>query len=69
MERKIEELSDIELKALAYDTLAQLQLFQQNLAALNNELAKRAQAARNQQPVITPDDVIPREGLGKFQST
>ena len=62
MERKLEELSDIELKALAYDTLAQLQMLQQNLNTINGELAKRAQTARNnsQQDVITPDGVVPR---------
>lgn len=67
MERKIEELSDIELKALAYDTLAQLQLFQQNLNVINGELAKRAQAARQATQPIEPE-IIPREGLGKFQT-
>jgi len=68
MEKTLQDLSDIELKAMAYDTLAQLQLLQNNLAAFNNELSRRAQAARTPQPVITPDDIIPREGLGKFQS-
>jgi hypothetical protein len=54
MERKIEDLSDIELKALAYDTLAQLQFFQNNLNLINAELnirAKNAQTAPQSQMI------------------
>lgn len=54
MERKLEELSDIELKALAYDTLGQLQLHQQNLNAINTELARRAQARQEAPPTLPP---------------
>lgn len=46
MEKTLESLTEIELKARAYDTIAQLQLLQQNLQAINAELVKRAQAAR-----------------------
>lgn len=52
MEKKLEELSDIELKALAYDTLAQIQIHQQNLQAINNELAKRIKVTKQIESVI-----------------
>lgn len=58
MERKIEDLTDIELKALAYDTLAQLQVLQQNLNMINGELTKRAQLARNSVPTFPQNEVI-----------
>jgi hypothetical protein len=67
MERTLENLSDVELKAVAYDTLAQLQLFQQNIQVINAELAKRAQA-RQQNQVLTPEIVPPGEA-GNFQTT
>lgn len=67
MERKLEELSDIELKALAYDTLAQLQMFQQNLNVINTELAKRVQAGKVTAQVV-PSGVIPRQGLNPIQT-
>ena len=57
MERKIQDLSDIELKALAYDTLAQLQLLQNNLNVINAELNTRA---KNVSPQT---QLIPREPL------
>ena len=41
MEKKIEEFTDIELKAGAYDTIVQIQLLQQQLQMINNELGKR----------------------------
>ena len=50
MERKLQDLSDIELKALAYDTLAQLQVLQNNLNTINGELNRRAQQPQQAQP-------------------
>lgn len=38
----IKKLSDIEIKALAYDELVRLELCQNNLKILNQELAVRA---------------------------
>ena len=46
MEKKVEELSVVELKSVAYDQLAQIELAQNNLRAINQELAKRLQAER-----------------------
>ena len=57
MEKNLQTLSDIELKALAYDHLAQLQQLQNNLNLINQELAKRASA-----PQPPPNQVIPRLG-------
>jgi hypothetical protein len=58
MERKLQELSVIELKALAYDTLAQLQILQNNMNIINQELNLRATPPPNQ-----TSPVIPREPL------
>ena len=55
MEKTLDSLTEIELKALAYDTIAQLQSLQQNLQAINQELAKRAQ--NSQAPKLTPEAV------------
>ena len=59
MERKLEELSDIELKSLAYDTLVQLQLHQQNMQTINVELGRRAQAANPIRPALPPNTMRP----------
>lgn len=39
----IKDLSIDQLKALAYDTLAQIELNQKNLTLLNQEIAQRSQ--------------------------
>ena len=65
MEKKLEDISDVELKAMAYDTLAQLQALQQNLNIINAELSKRAAAARENNSGGT----IPQTPLGNFQTT
>jgi hypothetical protein len=60
MEKKLEDFTDIELKALAYDILAQLQVSQRNLDAINGELSKRAQSAQSAQS--SKSGTIPRLG-------
>lgn len=40
----ISQLSTIELKAIAYDTMAQIELSHNNLRIINQELARRVQA-------------------------
>jgi len=47
MEKNIQELSEIELKALAYDALANIEFYQGNLRALNGELARRKAMQEN----------------------
>ena len=59
MERKIQDLSDIELKALAYDTLAQLQLLQNNLNVINTELNTRAKNVSPQAQLIPREPFSP----------
>lgn len=46
MERRLQDLTDVEIKALCYDLLAQQQQAQQNLTALNQELVRRNQVAQ-----------------------
>lgn len=41
MNKTIKELSDVELKAAAYDNLAQIETCQENLKAINIELQSR----------------------------
>lgn len=57
MEKQLKDFTDIELKAMAYDHIAQLQVLQNNLNAINQELARRLQPAQPQ-----PAQVIPRLG-------
>ena len=48
MEKKISELTVVELKSLAYDELAKIELCQINLRVLNKEIANRLQPQSNQ---------------------
>ncbi len=63
MERKLQDIPDMELKALAYDHLAQLQALQNNLNAINAELNRRLQ----QQQGATPQ-FIQRPPMGDVQT-
>ena len=49
MEKKLSDLTVVELKSLAYDELAKLENAQQNLRVLNQEIAKRVQEQQTQQ--------------------
>ena len=49
MEKKLSDLTVVELKSLAYDELAKLESAQQNLRVLNQEIAKRVQEQQSQQ--------------------
>jgi hypothetical protein len=57
MERQISELSVVELKALAYDQMAQLQQCQNNINVINQELAKRLSPQPQQSPPEPPPSV------------
>ena len=52
MEKKLSDLTVVELKSLAYDELAKLENAQQNLKILNQEINKRFQ---EQQQTQEPD--------------
>ena len=61
MERKLSDLTIVELKSLAYDELARLESAQSNLRILNQEIANRVQqiqqaqqAQQAQQGTLTP---------------
>jgi hypothetical protein len=58
MERKLSDLTIVELKSLAYDELARLESAQSNLRILNQEIANRVQqtqqAQQSQQGTLTP---------------
>ena len=56
MEKKLSDLTVIELKSLAYDELARLEAAQSNLRILNQEIANRAQQAQ-QGSLTSPPDV------------
>jgi hypothetical protein len=43
MEKQLSEFSIVELKALAYDQLVQLEVSQTNLRVINREISKRLQ--------------------------
>lgn len=48
MEKKISDLTVIELKSLAYDELTKIELCQNNLRLLNQEITNRLQSQSNQ---------------------
>lgn len=52
MEKRLQDLTDVELKALAYDQLAQLQQCQNNLNVINGELSRRTQTSQPNAQVI-----------------
>jgi uncharacterized membrane protein YccC len=54
MEKQLSEINLVELKALAYDHLSQIEFLQNNLRAINQELARRAQQPPNQLNPIEP---------------
>ena len=41
MNKELKDYTDVELKALAYDIIAQVQSLQNNLGVINQELANR----------------------------
>ena len=49
MEKKLSDLTVVELKSLAYDELAKLETSQQNLRILNQEINKRFQEQQQTQ--------------------
>ena len=51
MEKKLSDLTVVELKSLAYDELARIEQSQSNLRVLNQEINNRAQ--QNQQGSFT----------------
>jgi len=53
MEKKLSDLTVVELKSLAYDELAKLETAQQNLRILNQEINKRYQEQQSQQETFT----------------
>jgi len=48
MEKKISELTVVELKSLAYDELTKIEFCQNNIRALNQEISNRLQPQSNQ---------------------
>ena len=60
MENDISKLSVLELKALAYDHLAQVQGLQNNLAVINQEIAKKSTPVKEEEKV-SPESDVPKE--------
>lgn len=54
MEKKLSDLTVVELKSLAYDELAKLESAQQNLRVLNQEITKRVQEQQAQHATFAP---------------
>ncbi len=49
MEKKLSDLTIVELKSLAYDELSRLESAQSNLRILNQEIANRVQQSQQSQ--------------------
>ena len=56
MNKTIKELSETELKAVAYDNLAQIEQCQNNLKVINDELKNRSQEAITNSEEIKDED-------------
>lgn len=57
MDKQLSDFTVVELKALAYDQMAQLELCQNNLRVINQELSRRLNPTpppNTQQPVVEP---------------
>jgi hypothetical protein len=61
MDKQLSDLTVVELKALAYDQMAQLELCQNNLRVINQELSRRLNTVSPpnfgpsvQRPVVDP---------------
>jgi outer membrane protein TolC len=61
MDKQLSDLTVVELKALAYDQMAQLELCQNNLRVINQELSRRLNVGPPpnfgppvQRPVVDP---------------
>jgi hypothetical protein len=50
MNKTIKDFSETELKAMAYDCLANIELNQANVKAINDELQARAEAKKAEAP-------------------
>lgn len=57
MNKKIEELSEVELKALAFEHTLQLEHSQSAIVTIKNELLKRQQEAPAAAPVAVMESV------------
>lgn len=55
----VTDLSVTELKALAYDQLAQIERNQHNLRMINDEIVKRDTQAREANGVVKTEEVQP----------
>ena len=69
MQKDVSEIPTVELKATAFDLTKQVQFLQNQLAIIEQELIRRAQAAQqaSQGPIprvsdvpVSPDGVVPR---------
>jgi hypothetical protein len=62
MEKQLSDLTVVELKAIAYDQMAQIELAQNNLRVVNQELSRRSninsqntsQISQNRNPAVDP---------------
>lgn len=66
MQKQLKDFTDVELKSIAYDNLAQTEQCQLNIKAINQELASRSQT--KQEPII-PESVDGTPELEKLEAT
>ena len=57
-QKSIKDLTEIELKAIAYDELAKLEVAQNNLKIINNELASRAEKTQTKS-IMEDENITP----------
>jgi hypothetical protein len=57
-QKQVSDLTVTELKAVAYDQMAQIELAQTNLRAINEELRKRLQPNQGSATQTLPTEVV-----------
>lgn len=67
MTKQVSEFTDIELKAIAYETVIALEQNKANLQAIQQELQRRAELAPVQEP-STPEPKTEKEGSAIVKS-
>lgn len=67
MNKDIKDISDVELKAVAFDSLKEIERLQQQIQFINQELNNRAQAgaAKVEQAPVLEKDAVPKDKKSK----
>lgn len=69
MQKQLKDFSDVELKAIAYDTIAKIEQEQKTLQTINNELASRANKKAQPKPKMEEEVKVEGEVVETTEET